>query len=382
MSPVTKAALLIGGGLTAVLAAPVLIVASLLPNHTSTGFFGACAELRGARAGIVPDPPSSPPTPDDVLLRISRTATTLGYGRQGETVAAAISIRATGLANAANPAVPATERYAHSAVIDAGIGALGLPPSWGSPAELMTPEVATALVMDQMVNQISQWRDTDPAQIAAQLLGGTAEDYHAATAAASARLSARPAPAVPAPGPILIPAGDVAPAPAAATLRPTAVASPTPAAPPSAALSVDQARRAAQQNPAAAACASALTTIVPPAAPGPNPRGAALAAAATATLGSEVTRPVSAEFVADLLAEHAVTVPATIAAQIATGWSVTEPAAGDLVFVDISADQGPHLVGIAVDTSTMVTVFPGRSYPESAPIGPNRLIRRLEVRAA
>lgn len=381
MSSVTKAALLIGGGLTAVLAAPVLIVASLLPNHTSTGFFGACAELRGTRAGIVPDPPSSPPTPDDVLLRISRTATTLGYGRQGETVGAAISIRVTGLANAANPAVPATERYAHSAVIDTGIGALGLPPSWGSPAELMTPEVATALVMDQMVNQIPQWRDTDPAQIAAQLLGGTAEDYHAATDAAAARLSALPAPAVPARGPILIPAGDVAPAPAAA-LRPTAVASPTPSAPPSAALSVDQARRAAQQNPAAAACASALTTIVPPPAPGPNPRGAALAAAATATLGSEVTRPVSAEFVADLLAEHAVTVPATIAAQITTGWSVTEPAAGDLVFVDISADQGPHLVGIAVDTSTMVTVFPGRSYPESAPIGPNRLIRRLEVRAA
>jgi hypothetical protein len=158
------------------------------------------------------------------------------------------------------------------------------------------------------------------------------------------------------------------------------VASPSPAAPPP--VSVDQARRAAQQNPAAAACASALTTIVPPAAPGPNPRGAALAAAATATLGREVTRPVSAEFVADLLAEHAVALPATIAAQVTTGWSVTEPAPGDLVFVDISADQGPHLVGIAVDTSTMVTVFPGRSYPESAPIGPNRLIRRLEVRAA
>ncbi len=378
MSSVAKAALLIGGGLTAVLAAPVLIIASLLPNHTTTSFFGACAELRGTRSGIVPAPPSTPPTPDDVLLRISRTATTLGYGRQGETVAVAISIRATGLANAANPAVPATERYAHSAVINTGIGALGLPPSWGSPAELMTPEVATALVMDQMVNQIPQWRDTDPAQIAAQLLGGIAEDYHGAAADAAARLSALPAPAPTPSAPILIPAGDVLPTPA--TTRPTAAPSPSTAPP--AALSVEQARRAVHHNPAAAACASALTTNVPPPAPGPNPRGATLAAAAIAAIGSEIPRPAAAEFVADLLADHAVALPDSIAAQIATGWTAAAPSAGDLVFVDISADQGPHLVGIAVDPSTMVTVLPGRSHPESTPIGPNRLIRRLEVRAA
>ena len=378
MSSVAKAALLIAGGLAAVLGAPVLIVASLLPSHTSTSFFGACAELRGTRAGIIPAPPSSPLTADDVLLRISRTATTLGYGRQGETVAVAISMRATGLANAANAAVPDTVRYAHSVLVTSGVGALALPPSWGSAAELMTPEVSTALLLDRMVNEIPQWRDTAPAQIAAQLLGGTAADYDPATAAAAARLSALPPPAV-ITTPILIAAGDGLPAPT--TIRPTATASPT-TAPPSAALSVDQARRAAQHNPAAAACASALTTIVPPPAPGPNPRGAALAAAATAALGSEVSRPASPEFVADLLAEHAVALPNSIADQIATGWTVTDPHPGDLVVTDISADQGPHLVGIAVAPDTMITVLPGANSPTSIPIGPNRLVRRLEVRTA
>ncbi|EUA17306.1 hypothetical protein I552_0507 [Mycobacterium xenopi 3993] len=53
---------------------------------------------------------------------------------------AAIALEATGLANAANPAAPETLRYAHSTEIRDGAGALGLPLTWASAEELMTPK--------------------------------------------------------------------------------------------------------------------------------------------------------------------------------------------------------------------------------------------------
>lgn len=375
---IAKAALLAPALLAGVASAPLLLLAGVLPTQTSQGLFAACSELRGARAGVVPDPPQTAPRPDEVLLRIATTATTLGFGRQGEVVAAAISLRATGLANAANPSVPDTERYAHSAEIDSGVGTLALPPSWGHPIELMTPEVSTALLMDRMVETIPAWRDTDPAVIAAQLLGGTAEDYAAAVADVATRLDHLPLSAPPDNPPANL--GFTAPAPRAlapASLQETSTPPPTPRPP----LSKDEARAAATDNPEASSCLEALTTIVPPPAPGPNPHGAALAAAAQRAVGTELEHADSAAFVSDLCTKFAARITDSIATQMTTGWSVSDPDPGDLVFVDISADQGPHLVGIAVAPDTMVTVLPGHSTPEWARIGPSRIVRRIEVNA-
>ncbi len=378
MIGIGKAALAITGAGAAVMIAPVLILTGVLPSQTSQGLFAACSQLRGARASIVPDPPPSVLQPDEVLLRIARTATTLGFGRQGEVVAAAISLRATGLTNAANPAVPDTERYAHSVKIDAGAGALALPLSWGTAPELMTPEVSTALVMDQMVERIPAWRDTEPAEIAAQLLGGTAADYASAVAAASARLDRLPPPANPAGQPDR---GFTPSPPAASVLGAPADHAATTPVPPPPPLSSDEARTAAANNPEVSSCLEALTTIVPPPAPGPNPRGAALADAAQRAVGTELEHPDSAAFVSQLCLKHAVQIPDSITAQMTTGWSVDDPSPGDLAFVDISASHGPHLVGLVVADDTMVTVLPGHTAPEWARIGPNRILRRIEVNA-
>jgi len=371
MSGLSKAALLIATALTAVMIAPVLIVASLLPTHTSRSFYNACAELRGTRAEILPDPPSSPPTADEVLLRIDQTASRLGFGRQGATVAAAISWRNTGLANAANPAVPESERYAHSAVIHSGAGALGLPETWGTPAELMTPAVSTALLMDQMVNRIPNWRDLPPNEIAATLLGGAAGDYSTAAASAQLLLEALPAPQRGRPAPEFTPV--------AATHSRSAAAADSTARPSS---SPEQINAATRDDPEASACVQALAMAAPPPAPGPNPRGPALAAAAYAAADTEPTRSSATGFVVDLFAAQGVRLPDSLADLFAVGWAPTSPEPGDLVFTDISADQGPHLVGVAVTPETMITVLPGRPTVEETPIGPNRIIRRIEVSAA
>lgn len=372
MSGIPKAALLLAAALTAVMIAPVLIVASLLPTHTSRSFYSACSELRGNRAGILPDPPSSPPTADEVLLRIDQTASTLGFGRQGATVAAAISWRRTGLANAANPAVPDTERYAHSAVIHSGAGALGLPETWGTPAELMTPAVSTALLMDHMANRIPNWRDLPPDEIAATLLGGPAEDYSTAAATARALLESLPAPQYDRPTSRFTPA--------AATHPHRDVEGLDTAARPS--LNPERISAATRDNPTAAACVQALALAAPPPAPGPNPRGPALAAAAYAALGTEPPRKSATRFVVDLYAAQGVRLPDSLADLFTIGWAAASPEPGDLVFTDISADQGPHLVGVAVTRDAMITVLPGRATVEDTPIGPNRIIRRIEVSAA
>lgn len=377
MKGIWKVGLLITAA-AAVLMAPLLILAAALPTQTSQGLFAACAQLRGARAGIVPDPPTAAPTADEVLLRITRTATTLGFGRKGQVVAAAISLRATELANAANRAVPDTERYAHSVEIDSGAGALALPTSWGSAAELMTPEVSTALLMDHMVNLIPTWRDTDPAALAAQLLGGTVDDYTASLTAAQARVDSL-AEAMSATNETRPAALGFTPVATVSRLpRPESLAAPptTTAAPP---LSREEARTAAQDNPEASSCLDALTTIVPPPAPSSDPHGAMLADAAQHAVGTRLEHPDAATFVCELFLKNAVRIPDSIAAQMTTGWSADDPEPGDLVFVDISADQGPHLVGITVTPDTMVTVLPGHDTPEWTRIGPNRIARRTEV---
>ena len=378
MNGIGKAALVITAITAAVVMAPVLILAGVLPSQTSRGLFAACSELRGARAGIVPNPPATLLGPDEVLLRIATTASTLGFGRQGEVVAAAISLRQTGLANAANPAVPDTLRYAHSTEIDTGVGALALPPSSGSAAELMTPEVSTALLMDRMVESLPAWRDTDPAAIIAELLGGTAEDYAGAVSGAEAHLTRLPQITTTS----TAPAADLGFAAVAATSPPPpnskSTTSPTNASPPQP-LTPDEARAAAVDNPEASACLDALTAVVPPPAPSANPRGADLAAAAQRAVGTELEQPNAAAFVSDVCSKSGVPMPNSIPAQVATGWTAPDPSPGDLVFVDISADHGPHLVGIAVAADTMVTVLPGHSTPEWARIGPNRIVRRIEV---
>lgn len=378
MKGLWKIGLLVTFIAAAVLMAPLLILAGVLPTQTSQGLFAACAQLRGARAGIVPDPPATALSADEVLLRIARTATTLGFGRQGEVVAAAISLRATGLANAANPEAPETERYAHSAEIDAGAGALALPISWGSAPELMTPEVSTALLLDHVVDLIPTWHDKDAAALAAQLLGGTPADYAAAVAAMQNRVDSLPA-AAPA-------NSDTRPADLGFTpvatvsrlSRPHEVSAPTTAtpAPP---LTRAEARSAAQDNPEASSCLEALTTIVPPPAPSSNPHGPAVSDAAQRAVGTVLEHPSAATFVSDIFLRNAVRIPDSITAQMTTGWSTDDPEPGDLVFVDISADQGPHLVGIAVAPDTMVTVLPGHDTAEWTRIGPNRIIRRIEV---
>lgn len=378
MSGAWKAVMVISAILAAVMMAPLLVLAGMLPSQTSRGLFAACAEVRGARAGVVPDPPTSVLTAEEVLLRIARTATTLGFGRQGEVVAAAISLQRTGLTNAANAAVPETQRYAHSTEISSGAGALGLPASWGSAAALMTPELSTALVMDRMVESIPAWRDADPAALIAELLGGTAEDYASAVAAANARLAHLPqTPTTPAAK--LVGAAPAAEYPTARAA--TAVIDSTTPPPP---LTHDEARTAAAENPDAAACLEALTMAVPPPAPSANPVGPALAESAQHAVGTQLEQenPVAAQFVSDLCRKNGVRIPDSIPGQIATGWTVSDPAPGDLVFIDISADQGPHLVGIAVDEDTMVTVLPGHVTPEWTRIGPNRIVRRITVDAA
>jgi hypothetical protein len=75
----------------------------------------------------------------------------------------------------------------------------------------------------------------------------------------------------------------------------------------------------------------------------------------------------------------AVPVPDTIASQLRTGHTVdTAPAPGDVIYTDISADEGPHLAGIAVDAHTMVTLLPGHQVPQRTSISPSRVTRRFE----
>jgi len=370
MTSVSKMALFIAAPVAAVMLAPLLIVASLLPDHTSRSFYKSCAEFRGTRAAIIPDPPATPPTAEEVLLRISQTASTLGFGSKGAIVAAAISQRRTGLANAANPAVPDTQRYAHSVSIRSGAGALGLPTSWGTAAELMTPEVSTALLMDRMVNRIPNWRDVAAAEIAAELLGETPADYQGAAAAVHPRIRSMPAPTPSPDAPDFIPA--------AATHRLAAEHSPPPTAT-RAPLDRGQAAAAARDDPAAASCIHALSMVAPPPATGPDPRGPAVADAALAAIGSEPDHPAAATFVADIFAGQGRDLPDSVADLFALGWAAPRPARGDLVFTDISADRGPHLVGIAVTAETMVTVLPGRTTVQASPIGPNRIVRRMQV---
>lgn len=371
--------------LAAALTIPMLILVLTMPGEHTRQFYSACEHVLGARANVHPDPPQQPPTPDEVLLRIARTAEKLGFGRQGATVTVAIAIRATGLANAANPNNPETLRYAHSALL-AGerAGALGLPLAWGTAAELMTPEVSTALVLDRMVNTAPQWRDIDPAELAGQLIGAPAAEFTEPVTTAQARMSAisvaeaQPSESTPAPTPT-------------PTSSPITSSSTTATA---TALSPAEASSAASAAPEAAACLAAMTTPVPPPATTPNPYGPAIAAAAQQTLGADTaagapappepaTTPASssATFVADTIGPViAKPFPDTIAEQLQTGWRVDDnPEPGDVVFIDISADEGPHLAGIAVDAHTMITTLPGHLTPQQVPIGPNRLIRRIEV---
>ncbi len=377
MNSALKAALAAAAAVAAALVAmPLALILMLTPGQTTQQFYAACTDALGARATVLASPPQRRLTSDEVLLRIATTATTLGFSRQGATVTTAISLHATGLANAANPNLPGTMRYAHSALLGGNnAGALGLPSSWGTAAELMTPEVSTALALDRMVNQSAQWRDTDPAELAAAITGTPAPELAAAIIAAEHRLdqlNRRPTPATA----TTTAAHSPRPTPTATT-PPTSTRAPLPAA---------AASSAAQAAPAAAACLAALTTDIPAEATAPNPGGPALAAAAAAAATGEsppapTASTPSARFVAQLLTDTlGGRPPATLAAQLHSGHRVPgDPAPGDLVFTDISADEGPHLVGVAVDPATMVTILPGHHGPEQVPIGPNRLIRRIEA---
>ncbi len=358
-----------GTAVAAFCLAPTLVIAAVTPGQATQTILYACTQMRGPRAMVLPDPPATAPAPPEVLLRIAETATTLGVGRQGATVAAAISLQATGLTQAANPDVPDSMRYAHSALSHSGVGTLGLPANWGSLAELMTPQVAAALVFDRMLNLFPDWRDTDPAEIAALIRGGTAPDYQGAVATAQARLAALP---------------DIPPTNTSASLAVTTTSAAAPPRPAQddqpVALTLEQARTAARDAPELADCAGALTTALPAPAAGPSPYGPQLAAAAQRAAGVTPRLAQAPAFVADIAASVGVRLPDTLAGQLTAGASVDTPAPGDLVFVDISADQGPHLVGIAVGPDTMVTVFPGHPNPEWAHIGSGRVIRRIEVR--
>lgn len=388
--------------LLCMLALPIAITMMALPGQGTQQFFATCTAALGNRGAIVANPPSDAPSPQEVLLKIDQTATTLGFGRQGATVTAAIAMRATGLANAANAADADTQRYAHSAVVADGAGALGLPLSWGTAAELMTPEVSTALALDHMVDTEPRWRELDPGQLAAQITGLTADDFTQHVADAQARLATLPAPdetstpatALTSAAPTTIQQQTVEPAPLTTT-APTSTATTV--------LNPDQASAAMSTAPAAANCLHALTTPLPAAAPGPNPAGPDIAVAAQRAVGIdqtatttpdatiEPTTPApptttlanitnSAEFVASILSSTlGTTIPTTIAEQLQIGYRVVaDPDPGDAVYIDISAGAGPHLAGIAVDADTMVTVLPGHPAPEWTRIGPNRLIRRIE----
>lgn len=385
--------------LLCMLALPIAITMMALPGQGTQQFFATCTAALGIRGAIVANPPNDAPSAQEVLLKIDQTAETLGFGRQGATVTVAIAMRATGLANAANAAAADTQRYAHSAVLNDGAGALGLPLSWGNAAELMTPEVSTALALDHMVDTEPRWRDADPSQLAAQITGLTAEDFTQYIADAQARLGALPAPA----GTSSAPAALTSAAPTT-TQQKAEPAPPTTTAATSTATTVlnpDQASSAMSTAPAAANCLHALTTPLPAAAPGPNPAGHDIAAAAQRSVGTDqtatTTRPTnepipaqpttpptdiadSAEFVASILSSTlGTTIPTTIAEQLQIGYRVVaDPEPGDAVYIDISASAGPHLAGIAVDADTMVTVLPGHSAPEWTRIGPNRVIRRIE----
>lgn len=380
--------------LLCMLALPIAITMMALPGQGTQQFFATCTAALGIRGAIVANPPSDPPAPQEVLLKIDQTATTLGFGRQGATVIVAIAMRATGLANAANVADAGTQRFAHSAVLVDGAGALGLPLSWGTPAELMTPEVSTALALDHMVDIEPRWRDTDPSELAAQITGLTVDDFTPYIPDAQARLTTLPAPAeTSTPATALTSAG---PTSTQQTAEPAPL---TTTAPPSTAITVlnpDQASAAMTTAPAAANCLQALTTPLPAAAPGPNPAGSDIAAAAQHAVGTDQTAPAasvpaqpttppataadSAEFVASILSSTlGTTIPTTIAEQLLCGYRVVaDPEPGDVVYTDISSSAGPHLAGIAVDADTMVTVLPGHPAPERTRIGPNRVIRRIE----
>lgn len=388
--------------LLCMLALPIAITMMALPGQGTQQFFATCTAALGIRGAIVANPPSDAPSAQEVLLKIDQTAETLGFGRQGATVTVAIAMRATGLANAANAGDADTQRYAHSAVLNDGAGALGLPLSWGSAADLMTPEVSTALALDHMVDTEPRWRDTDPSQLAAQITGLTAEDFTQYVADAQARLGALPAPAE----------TSSAAATALTSAAPTTTQQTAQAAPPTTiaatstattVLNPDQASSAMSTAPAAANCLHALTTPLPAAAPGHNPAGPDIAAAAQRSVGTDQTattttqaatnEPIpaqpttppanitdSAEYVASILSSTLGTaIPTTIAEQLQIGYRVVaDPEPGDAVYIDISAGAGPHLAGIAVDADTMVTVLPGHSAPEWTHIGPNRVIRRIE----
>ncbi|ORA44041.1 hypothetical protein BST19_22125, partial [Mycobacterium bouchedurhonense] len=236
-----------------VLAIPLLTIIISSPGESTRDFYAACTTHLGTRAAIVANPPRQPLSPDEVLLRITTTATKLGFGRQGATVTAAIALEATGLANAANPAAPETLRYAHSTEIRDGAGALGLPLTWASAEELMTPEVSTAIALDRMVDTAPEWRDTDPAALAAQITGRPATDYTDAVAAAQTRIPATLTTTTPT-------TPSSAGADLAITATTTSTASPSPTPTSSAPLAPSQASSAAKTAPQAAACLSALTT--------------------------------------------------------------------------------------------------------------------------
>lgn len=387
--------------LLCMLALPIAITMMALPGQGTQQFFATCTAALGIRGAIVANPPSDAPSAQEVLLKIEQTAETLGFGRQGATVTVAIAMRATGLANAANAGDADTQRYAHSAVLNDGAGALGLPLSWGNAAELMTPEVSTALALDHMVDTEPRWRDTDPSQLAAQITGLTAEDFTQYVADAQARLGTLPAPAETS-STAATALTSVAPT---TTQRTTQPAPPTTTAATSTATTVlnpDQASSAMSTAPAAANCLHALTTPLPAVAPGHNPAGPDIAAAAQRSVGTDQTatpttpatnEPIpaqpttppanitdSAEYVASILSSTLGTpIPTTIAEQLQIGYRVVaDPEPGDAVYIDISGSAGPHLAGIAVDADTMVTVLPGHSAPEWTRIGPNRVIRRIE----
>ncbi len=384
--------------LLCVLALPIVIFTMAMPGQDSQQFFATCTAALGTRGAVVANPPRTAPSAAEVLLKIDQTATTLGFGRQGATVTAAIAIHATGLANAANPANRDTLRYAHSALLRVGAGALGLPLPWATAAEIMTPEVSTALALDHMVDAEPRWRDTDPSDLAARITGLSADTFKQPVAQAQARLAALPAPREASTTPT---SAAMLTSAAPTTTRPTASParispSPTPDTP---VIDSAQASTALSTAPAAANCLHALSTALPALARSSNPAGPDIAAAAQHAVGvdhaatshdpsapptraqpaAESTQD-SAAFVASILSTTLGTVcPATIAEQLRLRYRVVaDPQPGDVVYTDISADEGPHLAGIAVAPDTMVTVLPGHHTPEWARIGPNRVIRRIQ----
>ncbi|MBL3752513.1 hypothetical protein BKG71_23015 [Mycobacteroides chelonae] len=389
-----------------VIGLPIVLIMMSLPGQGAQQFFATCTAALGTRGAIVANPPDPAPTATEVLLKIDQTARTLGFGTQGATVTAAIAIHATGLANAANPANEETMKYAHTALLDTGAGALGLPLAWASPAELMTPEVSTALALDTMLEREPRWRDNTPEQLAATITGATPEEFTESVAAAQQKLAAlsdaTPASAVP----MLTSATATTTTIASATAS-SAAPGPSPATP---LLNPAEASAAAATAPEAANCLHALTTALPAPASTSSPDGPAIAAAAQHAVGTDQTTTApttaaapaegsptstttpdtvettrnSAQFVASILTGVlGADIPTTIGEQLQLGYRVmNNPEPGDLVYTDISATTGPHLAGIAVDTDTMVTILPGHPNPEWAHIGPNRLIRRIEKAAA